>query len=260
MSRVFYSLVFFGLIFAFSVGAAARQGDDSAGNQSGQDDQGQNINAGAAEDDSAPVPVLYQSDGQAQNQVQNREQTENQGDDAGLQNQEQIRNVEQLRVSIQNNQQAIKDELVELKDKNLEKVYQNQNQVREAVHALLASKDLIGGIGQQVSAIAQEFDNSVKETIQAEEKIQNRNRISRVFFGGNKEAAAQVNQLVEQNRERVQELKNLFEQSSVKAEIKEIISEQIQNIESEQNRLGELAAQENNSKGVFGWLFGWLKK
>ena len=61
------------------------------------------------------------------------------------------------------------------------------------------------------------------------------------------------------NQEKIQELKNLYQECECDEEVKNIIQEQIQNIEQEQNRLGQLAQEEKSKQGIFGWLFGWMK-
>ncbi|UZE93230.1 MAG: hypothetical protein IB617_00030 [Candidatus Nealsonbacteria bacterium] len=140
------------------------------------------------------------------------------------------------------------------------KVYQNQNQAREAVHALLAIEDLATGIGPQVSQIAREFNNSVQATIIAEEKIQKRNVFVRFFMGGDKNAAEDMERELNQNQQRIQELKRLREECSCGEEVKAMIQEQVQNVEQEQVRLQQLASREKSTKGVFGWirnLFRW---
>ena len=82
-----------------------------------------------------------------------------------------------------------------------QKVYRNQNVVREAVHSFLAMEDLVGGIGQQVSEIAREFNNSVEKTIQAENKIQNRNKLVRFLVGGDQGAAEEIEEEINNNRQ-----------------------------------------------------------
>jgi hypothetical protein len=135
-----------------------------------------------------------------------------------------------------------------------QKVYQNQNVVREAVHALLASEDLVEGIGPQVSQIAREFNNSVQATIKAEEKIQQRSMISRFFFGGEEEAAGAIQQEVDRNQDRIQEMTRLLENCQCGEEVKTMIGEQIQKMQQEQERLQQLAESEVKSNGIFGWI------
>jgi len=198
-------------------------------------------------------------------QGQNQVNTQNQGVDSQIQtqNQDQVKTQQGDTVKVQNSTQlkatveAKKQELVQETEKikgTAQKVYQNQNVVREAVHSLIAAEDLIGGIGQQVSAIAREVNNSVDKTIQAEEKIQKRNILAKLFVGGDKTAAQDLDQEVNQNKERIQTLNQLMESCNCQSETKQVLQEQIQNMEQEQNRLEELANKEKNSNGVFGWL------
>ena len=75
------------------------------------------------------------------------------------------------------------------------------------------------------------------------------------FAGGDEEAAEEIEQEVNRNQERIQELKRLMQECDCNEELKAMIQEHIQNMEQEQNRLQELAENEKNSKGIFGWLW-----
>jgi len=185
-------------------------------------------------------------------QVQNQEQEQELGVSKA-------RNTNQLREMIQTKKAELKSELNEFKSELQQKVFRNQNTIREAVHTFLSSEDLIGGIGKQVSEIAQEFNNSVQKTIQAEEKIQKRSKFIKFLIGGVKDTAQELKQEVLKNKEKIQELKGLEEQNFTQTEIKELLQEQIQNLEQEQNRLGQLADKEISKKGIFGWLINLFK-
>lgn len=200
---------------------------------------------------------------QSQDEIQQREQerireedqNQNQDDLIIVPKGEQVRarTTNELRTMIQEKQQEMNQEVQSFGEKQ-QKVYQNQNEVRLAVHSLLAMEDLVGGIGPQVSQIAKDFDNSVQATIQAEERIQNRNMIVRFFAGGSQEAAGEIEREVNQNKLRVQQLKQLREQCDCDEEIKNMFQEQIQNMEQEQNRLQQLAEKEKQAKGIWGWI------
>ncbi|MBU3897048.1 MAG: hypothetical protein KJ697_03910 [Nanoarchaeota archaeon] len=166
----------------------------------------------------------------------------------------QAQNATQLREMVQNREQEMIQamESMSLAEKN---VYQNQNQVRLAVHTLLSMEDMIGGIGPQVSAIAKQFNNSVQNTVRAEEKIQTKNGLMKFFFGGDSDAATEIETEVVQNQNRVQELNQLRVQCNCSEEVKSMFQEQIQHMEQEQTRLQQLAQSEKQSKGIFGWLF-----
>jgi len=201
-----------------------------------------------------------QGTGQAQ-QVQTEQQTQNQGEEGQLmitqQQQVTAGKINEVKQKIQQKQQEMNQEMQPM-GKTEQKVYQNQNQVRLAVHSLLEMKDVIGGIGPQVSQIAQEFNNSVQATIKAEEKIQIRNRVVRFFAGGDKESAELMEQEVNRNRERIQQLDQLREQCDCDEQIKAMFQEQTQNMEQEQNRLQQLAQNEKQYKWLFGRFLNWM--
>jgi len=186
---------------------------------------------------------------------ENQNQNQNQDDLIIVPKGEQVRarTTNELRTMIQEKQQEMNQEVQSFGEKQ-QKVYQNQNEVRLAVHSLLTMENLVGGIGPQVSQIAKDFDNSVQATIQAEERIQNRNIIVRFFAGGDQETAGEIEREVNQNKLRVQQLKQLREQCDCNEEIKNMFQEQIQNMEQEQNRLQQLAEKEKQAKGIWGWI------
>ena len=100
-------------------------------------------------------------------------------------------------------------------------IMKDANPVRLAVHALLASRDLLGGgIGQQVSAIAQEMNDSVATTTSAEAQIQSRGFFSRLFFGGDTTAADVIAQQVAKNQQRIEDLTALLGQADISADVK----------------------------------------
>lgn len=195
--------------------------------------------------------------GQGQ-QVQTEQETQNLGEESTImvQQRQQLRaqTKEELKQMVQQRKQEMNQELTGL-GKNKEKVYKNQNQVRLAVHSLLAMGGLVGGIGPQVREIARNFNNSVQATIRAEEKIQIRSGFLRFFAGGDDKAAGELEQEINQNRQRIQQLNQLREQCDCDEEVKAMMREQIQNMEQEQNRLQQLAQKEKKSKGIFGWLW-----
>jgi len=119
-------------------------------------------------------------------------------------------------------------------------------------------ENLTGGIGRNISTIAREFNNSIMATIRAEERIRTRNAFMRLFFGGDREAANEIEKEINRTSTKLRMLKKLKEQCNCTAEVKELLQEQIQQIEQEQTRLRELAEKEKKDKGIFGWLFGWF--
>ncbi|MBN2094552.1 MAG: hypothetical protein JW727_00740 [Candidatus Aenigmarchaeota archaeon] len=171
-----------------------------------------------------------------------------QGDQKGAENAREVRS------QLEEKQREMEREMENLTEQQ-KNVLKNQNQVKLAVHALLGMENQYGGIGQNISQIAREFNNSVNKTIQAEEKIQTRSNFSRFLFGGDENAAQMLEQETTQNQERVQELNRLIADCECDEEIKLLLREQVQNLEQEQIRLNQLAQEEKQSKGLLGWLW-----
>ena len=189
-------------------------------------------------------------------QTQLEQGSQDQGEEPILiMDQDMTEEINRVKQRVQEKKQEMNQEMEGLK-RSVQKVYQNQNQVREAAHSLLEMEDIVGGIGQRVSEIAREFNNSVQATIGAEEKIQGKNRILKFFVGGDSKSAEAIEQEVNRNRERIQQLNQLMEQCDCEQEVKTMLQEQIQNMEQEQNRLEEVAVNETKIKGVWGWLKG----
>ena len=163
------------------------------------------------------------------------------------------RNITELKEIMQIQRQRFNHRLLRMK-KIEKKIYKNQNKVREAVFTLLAMKNLTGGIGKNVSKIAREFNNSVQKTIKLEERIHRRSGFIRFFIGGDRKDAKELENLTAINEKRIQKLEKLKERIN-NTELKQILDQQIQNIQQEQERLRNLAQKEKKSRGIFGWLF-----
>lgn len=136
-----------------------------------------------------------------------------------------------------------------------QEIVANANEVRLAVHALLASKDLIGGIGQQVSEIAKHVNDSVASTTNAEAKIQSRGFLIRLLFGGDTTSAEVIAQEAVQNQARIDSLTTLLAQANISADLKATLTAQITALTDAQVRLQALAEKEKSAWGLFSWRF-----
>ncbi|MCC7565577.1 MAG: hypothetical protein KO206_04775 [Methanomicrobiaceae archaeon] len=171
------------------------------------------------------------------------------------------RNVTELHAAIQERKEERERERVEAQNArrqylgNQNQYLGNQNRVRFAVHTLLAAENRTGGIGPEISAIAREFNNSIDKATQAEERIMNRNRLTRMFFGGDAAAAEQIEEMIIRNQERIQELKRLIEDCPCDDETRALLMEQVRAMEEEQERLRELVRQELEDRGLLGRLW-----
>ena len=164
-----------------------------------------------------------------------------------------LRVIEKLKLRIREKQSNVSRETNNNRDKTKE--FRNQNVVRERVMSLLALRNLTEdqGIGQQVAEVAREFSNSVNKTQGAEERINNRGWVSRTLFGGDDEAADEIESEVSGNKARINRLKQL--RNGIGEGATEFLDEQIGELDTEQNRLQGLAQRELKSKGIFGWIY-----
>lgn len=134
-------------------------------------------------------------------------------------------------------------------------IVKNANEVRLAVHALLAAKPLLGGIGQQVSQIAQQVDASVATTTNAEAQIQARSFFAKLFFGGDSAAAQVIKDQAVQNQQHIQDLTQLLAQAQISAAVQATLKTQIAAMELQQTNLVTLAQKEQSMWGLFSWRF-----
>ena len=130
----------------------------------------------------------------------------------------------------------------------------NPNQVRDAVHALLAMENRTGGIGPQVSAIAREFNNSANESQRYKDRIQNRDALTRFFFGGDRQAANELANLTAQDQARISEIGDLMNSTTLDADTRSQMDGQIQILQQQLAQEQQLIAQARQDRGLFGWF------
>lgn len=129
------------------------------------------------------------------------------------------------------------------------------NPVRLAAHTLLASRELLGGIGSEVSGIARQMNDSLATTTNVELKIKSRGFFARLFFGGDSESAKSLSRAVAENKARIQILTTLMNQADVPADLKATLQAQISALQESQAHLQALADIEAKSWGLFSWRF-----
>ena len=206
-------------------------------------------------DTQAPVNTQIQTQNNAGENAKQGSQKES------VKNQETVQVQVQVKKNNPENGEMIQSQLrqrIQLQKEQSETLQsdKNQNQVRNTVQNLLIVKDFVDpGIGEQISAVAQEFNNSIDKTIQAENRIKNRNALVKFFIGSDTEALSEIENQITENAGIVKELK-LLKTNIADPEAAEIFTDQILEMEQEQTRLQTLANSEVTSSGVFGWLRG----
>lgn len=164
------------------------------------------------------------------------------------------RSVEELRALIAERRASLEDEAASTTPRDRE-VVRKANEVRLAVHTLLAARDTLGGIGDRVSVIARQMNDSVATTTNAEAAISRRGFLARLFVGGDRDAAEVLGEEVERNKERAEEIRTLLASSEVDAEVRVELEAQLAAMRAEHERLAALAEEERAARGIFGWLF-----
>ncbi len=162
--------------------------------------------------------------------------------------------MEEIRQKKERNQQRFNETLENLSERDKE-IHRHGFKVSNSVHSLLDMEDLTVGIGEEVSQIAQDINKSVNKTTEAEQKIKNRGGFSKFLFGGDEKSAEKIQSQVNKNQQRLQRLEQSQQNCNCSEEVKNMMQEQIQEIEQEQQRLQQVAQEEKQNKGLLGWLW-----
>lgn len=207
------------------------------------------------------TPALAQSGPSTANPIQDRDQLQLQDQtQQQLQDQDrdQLRTHQELNLFLEQRAQTMEQERSQLQETE-RNIYQKQDQVRIAVDALVATATVTNNNAEQIRQLAQSIGDSVQQSVQAEMRIQNRNWLQYLFAGGDQNSSQELKQITEQNRNRIQEMQQLWQSCDCDEQLRNTIQEQIRNMEQEQLRLQAIAATEQQRKGIFQYLFGWLK-
>jgi len=198
-----------------------------------------------------PIVTLVQG---RSNQVQNQKQvqTQNQGEEQQL----------QVETQEQENLQSGQDEEVEAtkKDKlksvnpRSENARQRMSVVAQTVEELLTTQGAKGGIGQQVSEVAKEQQQTQQEIEGELNKLEARQGWVKKLFGPDYKAIKNLNQQVEKNRLRIRQLGQLQTQVANQADQTQI-QEAVQALVEQNTALQEQTQAEEQVRSLFGWLF-----
>lgn len=130
---------------------------------------------------------------------------------------------------------------------------EHRSTVANFVQSLLQVADREGGIGQQVSAIAQQQNQSASTTIQKIEKVQSRSKIKTFFFGTDYKNLGALRSEIAQTRNRLEKLDSLMENFQDEADKTELWN-QIQTLEQEQTKIESFIKSMENKFSLFGWM------
>lgn len=91
----------------------------------------------------------------------------------------------------------------------------------------------------------------MQRAAEIEERIKNRNFFMRMFLGGDWQAGRELEEIVDQNNERIEQLKQIMEQCENCSE--EALKDAKSKIK-EHKRLKAVAVIEQRTRGLFGWF------
>jgi hypothetical protein len=187
-----------------------------------------------------------------QNQEQNEKQVQNQNKD--------IQNQEQNEKQVQNQNKDIQNQ-----EQN-EKQVQNQemgrtrtesstfNKVASSIQEMLQINEENNEIKEQIRNIAQIHIQNHEKLETNLQVIQNRNSLVRFFIGPNYNEIKNANKLLEQNRERIEQLNQIKDQLSNQANA-QILGQQIQNLKEANLEIENSLIATQKRFSLFGWAF-----
>ena len=167
-------------------------------------------------------------------QVQNRNevQTQNQGEES------------QLQVKTKESEQLNQE------------VEESVEKVSDYVHQLIEDRKttgIKGGIGEKVSEFAQNQQQVQEKIKNSYEQLKNRGQLIRLFVGSDKKMTAALDQLVGENKLRIEELEALKNQTTNLADQTQL-QETIDLMLYQNTSLQEKIAKEKQVNGLFGWF------
>lgn len=172
------------------------------------------------------------------NMNQNQVNTVNQGDDT------------QLRVATQERESSESAEPEQ--NPRSQTARDHMSQVATQVEQLLNTR-ISGGIGDQVRQIARTQQTAQTQIQQQLAQLESKTGFIKTLFGPNYQAINTLNQQIEQNRLRIQQLEQLKTQLKNQADVNQI-NAVIQTLTQQNTALANQVQTEANSFSLFGWL------
>lgn len=151
---------------------------------------------------------------------------------------------------------------------NIENKEDNRGQVNAESHRsavatfvqnLLKAADREGGIGEEVRVIAQQQNDSKEKSVEAIDKIEKRSKLKTFLIGNDYKNLGALRSEIVKNRNSIKQLKRLVEKARNKDNITEL-NVQIQNLETEQERLENFIKDNEDQFSLFGWVAKLLNK
>jgi len=135
-------------------------------------------------------------------------------------------------------------------------VRNNQKVYLVGVDAFQYVTELNSTYDDDLTGIETELGNSLAVTTRAEMQIRSRDAVTRFFMGGDETAAHQLEQHIDANEVRINELEQLIGKcTTCNEQVREQLRDLIQEMDQEQDRLRELSRLELQDRGILGWIW-----
>lgn len=194
---------------------------------------GQQMNSNSTSVTTTTKPTISPTGNQVKNK--NEVQTKNQGEE------------KQLEVKTQEDEQL---------NKNVDDSF---TKVSDQVHQLINTVGAKGGIGQEVSKIAQSQTKLQDEIKYSFSQLNSRSSVAKLFLGSDKKTIKTMTQQMEQNRLMIQQLEELKLQTKNSADLTQL-QETIDLMTYQNTSLQDVINKETKINGMFGWLINLFNK
>jgi len=171
-----------------------------------------------------------------------------------------VKNRNRTNVSNQGEESQLENEVLEQeslgKPESLrsETAKEHMSIVAKTVETLLADKELEGGIGDQVREIAR-TQNQAQEQIRLDlDNLGKRSGLIKKLIGPDFKSLKNLEQQLEQNRLRIQQLEQVKDQLDDKVDTN-LIDEAIKSLNDQNQLLDDQIKIESQVSSLFGWLF-----
>lgn len=173
-------------------------------------------------------------------QRNNQNQVQNEGQDSQLQNSNQGQAAEARQRSLGENRSEV--------------ARQHMSQVATQVQKMLAAGNEDPGIGPKVREIAQNQQETQSKLNENVDELDQRKKWVKSLIGPNFRAIDTIEQELETNQERIDQLQELKAEAQTEA-AKAEIEQTVQALQAQKQTLEQVMEQERSQFSLFGWLF-----
>ena len=125
-----------------------------------------------------------------------------------------------------------------------------------ATYSLSRAGTVTSSDSPDITRLYQQIEQTTTTISQAQQQIRDRDPLTKTLVGGDTQAASALLQTTSQNLDRIREMDQLIQScTTCDPQIQQQLHDQLQVLAQNQTQLHDLAQQEQNNKGWFGWLF-----